>query len=437
MANTARRKIRGGKMFIPMNMKGNADKHRFFNVPKLFLIGVILFYLFYATGFLKEAHYVWWIWVVYWLFNFVVIQKVLRLFVFEENYFYKIYEKQKTLKNITPDLFWDISSIKQTENGAVLVYSDMKIGCIIRLERDTIVGKAEDSSEKHFDAWSDFYRELHLKDFKFVQMNLMEPAAKDPRLTVLGTEVMHCKNKNVGNVLEVEMGYLKAISSATLGENDYLLIYSNRIDRINTIIDDVVDCTSKLLNGAYAYIKVLNEKEVYEIPKSMMNIEFFDGVQAQMNVYRSNHTNIQNVMKLLKVKYSDGTVHEITDEDYEKIVKLSSLVSQGVLKYGEWSLKQALNGELEILNNYNSRGMAINSSENEELDTEGKNKKSKKKKKNKFNNNEQKVELNLSDDLDMNADNSDNDEDSDESEDEDIFGNEDSDNSDNDNDIFS
>ena len=74
------------------------------------------------------------------------------------------------------------SVYKETEEGAILIYSSSKIGVIFRLERDTITGKEPEFKEYHYDAVSDFYKEIVYRKYKFVQMNVMEQAGNDNRL---------------------------------------------------------------------------------------------------------------------------------------------------------------------------------------------------------------------------------------------------------------
>ena len=54
---------------------------------------------------------------------------------------------------------------------------------------------------------------------------------------------------------------------------------------------------------------------------------------------------------------------ELNEEDGKRLAQLSSLVSNGVLHYDEWSVKDALNGEIEKLNNFNSSKKVVQHSD--------------------------------------------------------------------------
>lgn len=357
MANTARRKIKGGKMFLPMDIRGGGSggKEYFINVPKLVVIIAMIAFAIYIYVYGNEVGFKPLAYAILTLVLILSYQYIIRKFILEENYFFDIFNRAEELDNQTPDVFWNVASIRKSTDGDIMVFSDMKIACIIRLERDTIVGRAEDSSEIHYDAWSDFYKELHLKGLSYIQMNLMEPSGKDPRLNVLGNTASESTNPNIREVLELEVGYLKAIGSATLSEFDYIMIYVNDISRIDTLINDVSECSYKLLGGAYSSAKILKERDIYELPKSIFNVEFFDGVQAQMNVYRNTNKTIPSIIHLRKLNFEDKSIVEVDEKGAEKLSKLASLVENGALQFGEWSVRKALNGEIDKLNNFSKK----------------------------------------------------------------------------------
>ena len=256
--------------------------------------------------------------------------------------------------------------LPDTLDGSILVYGDMKIGCVLRLERDTIVGKAEESSEKHFDAWSDFYRELHSKNLNFIQMNVMEPSGKDPRLNTLGVTASNASNANIRMALELEMGHLKRISNAMLSEFEYILVYSKQLSRMDTLTDDIIECTYSLLDGAYASVKILNEKEIYELPKSLFNTLFFNGIQAQINVYKSENVTIPEIMKIYRLTDDSNNKYDIGDKENTVLDKLSTLVNNDELHFGEWSVKDALEGNIEKVNKFNDKKLGSDEADDEE-----------------------------------------------------------------------
>lgn len=384
MANTSRRIIgRDGKTFLPMNMQGSTGKEYFITVPKLVVMCLIAIYLYLYISFGSTSGFTVFGWIITGIISFLLLQWVIRKFILDENYFFKIYNTTRRMKDVSPDVFWNIPSIRNTVDGSILVYGDMKIGCVLRLERDTIVGKAEESSEKHFDAWSDFYRELHGKNLNFIQMNVMEPSGKDPRLNTLGVTASNASNANIRMALELEMGHLKRISNAMLSEFEYILVYSKQLSRMDTLTDDIIECTYSLLDGAYASVKILNEKEIYDLPKSLFNTLFFNGIQAQINVYKSENVTIPEIMKIYRVTDDSNNKYDIGDKENTVLDKLSTLVNNDELHFGEWSVKDALEGNIEKVNKFNDKKLGSDEADDEEDKALEKKKKKVKKEKNK------------------------------------------------------
>ena len=75
----------------------------------------------------------------------------------------------------------------------------------IRLERDTITGKDKDFRETHFDAISEFYKEMNNRQYQFVQLNIMEQAGNDPRIDTLDELVLKSDNANLAELIEMQV----------------------------------------------------------------------------------------------------------------------------------------------------------------------------------------------------------------------------------------
>lgn len=197
-------------------------------------------------------------------------------------------------------------------------------------------------------------------------MNVMEPSGKDPRLNTLGVTASNASNANIRMALELEMGHLKRISNAMLSEFEYILVYSKQLSRMDTLTDDIIECTYSLLDGAYASVKILNEKEIYDLPKSLFNTLFFNGIQAQINVYKSENVTIPEIMKIYRVTDDSNNKYDIGDKENTVLDKLSTLVNNDELHFGEWSVKDALEGNIEKVNKFNDKKLGSDEADDEE-----------------------------------------------------------------------
>lgn len=347
MANSSRlNKNRNGQMFLPMNVEGGTWEEGFFNSTK---VCVLIASAFINGGIALWAStlYIGWValLLIYLLLVFVD-QLVLRYIIFEEKYYSRMYQKMKMFEISTPSVFWAISSIKETEDGAVMVYSDAKIGVIVKVERDTITGKNEEFLETHYDAISDFYKEANIKQLKFVQMNIMEQAGKDPRLPKLDELVLKAPNKNIAKIVEAQIGHIKKITRATLFESDYWLFYSDDMNRSEALISDSIDCVYKLLDGAFVGFSILSGKELIELMKEEYGVKYFDYTEATVNMFRNSGLHIPKAFKIAGVRYESNEEAEIGNVENNRLNTLASYINRGVIKDGEWTIKDALSGKI-------------------------------------------------------------------------------------------
>lgn len=291
MANTDRRLFdRQGRTFIPMNVEGNTYNYRFINSFKLAcIVGIIgsaiVIGLYLSSGDNNARTFI--VWYAMW---FIISFYVTRYIIFEERFYYRVYKELQLNEVTTPSLFWDIVSIKDTPEGAVFIYSDTKIGVIVKLERDTITGKHSDFKEEHYDAISDFYKELNKNRLSFVQMNIVETAGKDERLQELDKLITNSTNENSIKLMKVQVGHLKRISQKILYENDYILVYTHDINRVESLISDTVGCIYRILDGAYSSYKILDSTEIGELNRDMFGVGYFNPAEASLHVYNKGGT---------------------------------------------------------------------------------------------------------------------------------------------------
>lgn len=345
--NSQRRRIdSSGRTFMPMNMD-ISDNDEFMTLPKIIVLFCIL-----------ASYVVLVIWgrniqlnIFGWLITLVgltfINQLLLRYIVFQEKYYYSIWRRDKRYGDPKASIFWNISSYKRTGVGDIMVYADLKLGCFLELEKDTIIGREQDSMEKHFDAWSEFYKHLHLLDYKYVQMNIMEPAGKDVRLDELADIASNSKNEGVRTVLEYSTGYMKEISRATLNEKDYILIYTNKTNKMSNIINDVQEISAHLLDGAYASVRIMTAQEVYQLPKELWNVGYFDGIEAQMDVYKHSGYSIKSPFKITQLNTYGGESIKITPVEERRIEKASKLMDNNKIAIEDWNIESVLSGEFE------------------------------------------------------------------------------------------
>ncbi len=343
MANSKRRYIdKNGSMFIPMNVEGGTWNEHFITTPKLITFGAIVFSAIFLGMWLASIYADASSYIIFYTMWAIASFYVTRYIIFEERFYYRMYKQLKESEITTPALFWDIASIKETDEGAILTYSDAKVGIIIKLERDTITGKTPEFKETHYDAISDFYRELVAYKYSFVQMNIMEQAGNDPRLHELDKLLYKNDNQNICKLMERQIGHIKNITHKTLYESDYVLVYSAELHKMDTIISDTIDCIYKILDGAYIGYRILNSRDIVELIKEEYGVRYFNTTDATLTMFKNRINNTKKPFKLEKIVFNTGETQEIGSRELNKINAITSEVLKGTKDIDDISLKETV-----------------------------------------------------------------------------------------------
>lgn len=332
-----------GRMFIPMNVEGGGYDENFFSTPKLITAGllVLVLVILIATLVSPENRLSVLGKVLTVLLYLFIASFVVRYVIFEERYYFKMYKKMLANQNPTTAVFWRIAAIRDTVRGGILRYSDGKYGAILKLERDSIIGKNSEFRESHFDALSDFYKELALRKLAFVQLNMMERADNDSRIPALDTLILNEPNANLKKVLQLELGYIKNRSRETLYETDYILVYTTKLERVDSLISDLQSCASILLDGAYSGFEILGQREIIDLHKEIFGIGYFNLSEASINTFNEVGAK-KKAITLKALKLTNGRTVELTKRDTDIINRLLKRVEDGEVDISDISVLKAL-----------------------------------------------------------------------------------------------
>jgi len=330
-------------MFIPMNVEGGGYDENFFSTPKLITVGllVLVLVILIATLASPENRLSALGKVLAIVFYLFIASFVVRYVIFEERYYFKMYKKMLANQNPTTAVFWRIAAIRDTVRGGILRYSDGKYGAILKLERDSIIGKNSEFRESHFDALSDFYKEVALRKLAFVQLNMMERADNDSRIPALDTLILNEPNANLKKVLQLELGYIKNRSRETLYETDYILVYTTKLERVDSLISDIQSCASILLDGAYSGFEILGQREIIDLHKEIFGIGYFNLSEASINTFNEVGAK-KKAITLKALKLTNGRTVELTKRDTDIINRLLKRVEDGEVDISDISVLKAL-----------------------------------------------------------------------------------------------
>lgn len=344
MANTQRRSEyidKEGNMFIPISVEGGQYNTAFFTTKKLVaLIGLLmlLFYVIYSLSIIPNPSFRAYL---FWIGGYsIIFIQVMRFVIFEEKFYYKMYKQLKQYEISTPATFWKIATIKDTDEGAISTFVDAKIAVIVKVERDTITGKTREFRETHYDAISDFYKEVAIRKYSLLQMDLMEPAGKDPRLVELSKIVHKSDNKNIQKMMELMVGHIKNITHSTLYESDYFMLYTTDTSRIDSIIGDTVESIFKLLDGAYVSYHILNSKDINELVKDNFGVNYFNSTEASLLMYNNNPNYNSKPFNVYGLLWTDGLEQKLDEKEKTKLRTITSGVINETLSSSQMALKK-------------------------------------------------------------------------------------------------
>lgn len=340
---------RNDKIFMPMNVEGGMYDEKFMTSGKVALLMVMIGSLVLIiawgrdTGFTVQGMA---IMIGAWV---LIAQYLTRIFIFEENYYYKMYKRMKELDRPTPSVFWDIASMRDTEDGTVMIFSDLKAGVLIRLDRDTIIGKDEGFREEHYDAESDFYKEINIRGLEFVRENIMETAGKDPRLKGMDELAEKPDNDNLASLMRKQVGYIKLLTRATLFESDYIMLYTRNMNRIDELIGDASECVTKLLDGAYIGYHILERREILELVKELYGVQFFDYTNATLEMFKQYGMDLKPSFKLDQINLEKGDSIAVEKREEFILKKMLSEYIAGTLDQQDWTIRMMLSKDSDIL----------------------------------------------------------------------------------------
>lgn len=332
MANSSRRYIdKSGNMFIPMNLEGGTWDEHFITTGKLFwivaMVGMFFAIIFWLSEKVADASS----WLFFMGLYVFIAQYILRYIIFEEKFYYRMYKIMKTSEVTTPAIFWDVVSMRDGPDGVIINYSDAKIAVVLKLERDTITGKPADFKEDHYDAISEFYKELNVARYNIVQMNLMEPAGNDPRLGEMDKLINKAQNENIKKLMEYQVGYLKNITQSTLYESEYLLIYTRELNKTETIFNEVAECAYCLRDGAFTGFRFLNVRDVVELERENFGVQYFNHSEATMDMFKQRGMKARKPFVLKTVYFEDGDYRRVKKNEITKIENMTSEMNRGNL----------------------------------------------------------------------------------------------------------
>lgn len=316
-----------GKMFRPMNVEGGDYRTKTLTTPKLVALVFILMSSIIIPLYLNSVHSALGIKAVVLVILAIINLQILRYVIFEEKMYYRMYKETKGDAVVSPTKIWGIASIDDTEEGAILNYSDGKIGIVVKLIRGAVVGRGEGFINQHYSYVSDSIRNLVIKRFRFGYMNLMETSESDSRVSALDKLIKTTDNAKLDWLVNTQVGHLKRLAKSVYGESEYFIICTDKFTMKDTIIREALEALDVITNGAYDCVEVLSRREVNNCFKMLNNISYFNPNEISDS---ENSTIVPFIIS--GVVWSDGTEQKLTKSEQSKIKLYANEVMTGTTK---------------------------------------------------------------------------------------------------------
>ena len=310
-----------GKILMPTNIDGNFGvETTWFTTEKT--VGSILMALgTFVTLLWLSSIFAGWVFHAL-VYTALILGNVffIRYVILQEKYYFRLYTRLKQVEITTPAIWWNISSVEERNDMAILTYVDLKIGIVIRLERESIVGRGAEFKEDYYNALSELYKGLNMSGYEFVQMNIMERGINDTRLEQLENLIAKQDNENVKKLIEYQISHIKNLTRASLYEIDYLLVYTRDVHGKNKLIDNIGDILHNIIGMGFNGYKILNNVEIAQLVRDEYYVSYFKHTEATNHVFSMNNkVSINKIFSIVEIKTIEDNKIKI-DRNIEKAI---------------------------------------------------------------------------------------------------------------------
>lgn len=259
----------------------------------------------------------------------------IRFFALQEFYYSDVYEKNKARNNIlsTTDI-WNIFNI-DSFYPYICYYKNGYKGLFVRMERDTITGKSDDTVYQHYEALGDAYNLAHTLNMNIINIDYMDNVGKDPRLSELYDELDDVSNPAMHDMLLDIYDNLQEEMRINFSSFD-IYVFMTR-EKEDTFIYNVQSVVSKMLGGNFITYKILDKNEIMGVCIALFNLENFSVTEACENALGDELN--KGIVPIKVVHLNTGTEEKLNKTREEKRIEEEELLAQKYNKKGKENKK--------------------------------------------------------------------------------------------------
>ena len=99
--------------------------------------------------------------------------------------------------------------------------------------------------------------------------------------------------------------------------------------------------------GDSYHIKILSIKDIQDLAKELYGVKYFNYVDAIMDRFKSSDASVGKILNIKEIEFYTGESIKIDGVGINRLNILTSYINKNNIKYGEWTIKDALNGKIK------------------------------------------------------------------------------------------
>ena len=206
---------------------------------------------------------------------------------------------------------WGIYDIEEVYPYCVRYRNGMS-GIFVRLNKDVILGKYEESEYNHYEAIGDAYNIAGSSNLSMCHVDYMDNVGSDARLQESFSELSKVKNPDVKDALTDLFSHLQQQMNNRVTTFDiYVFTYRCSDKTAWAAIQRILAC---FLDANYVNYRVLDKEDIRELAKALFNLKEFSVNEASIETFNKSTSSTIKPIKIIHADGSEEVLNKTTEE---------------------------------------------------------------------------------------------------------------------------
>ena len=302
--NIMRPKMGDMFMSIPITFDYSGGRRESRKLRNIWVVVLSIITVIFSIGMLftlKQVAFPFRIVIAFIFFNIMLV--LIRYLLLGENKVRKYYETLESVDyqaNFQP--IWGIYEVDE-DYPYFVRYRNGKSGIFIRLNKDVILGKYEESEYQHYEAIGDAYNIAASSNISMCHVDYMDQVGNDERLDKSFEEIEEVENTDLHDLLLGLFTHLQREMNERVTTFDvYVFTYRGSDIAAWNTIQRVLSC---FLDANYVNYHVMDSEDLKELFRSLNGVHEFSVSEASLMAMPTDPD--YSGVKAIKVIHSDGS----------------------------------------------------------------------------------------------------------------------------------